>query len=82
MKLRFMLGYFSLLRSNILLSTDLTHTLKICSLSVTDQISRLYKTKGKVIVLSILIFTFIVWDGKTEDYELNGSKKSPNIICS
>jgi len=60
MKLLFMLGYFSLLRSNILLSTDLTHTLKICSLSVTDQISRLYKTKGKVIVLSILIFTFIV----------------------
>jgi len=33
-------------------------------------------------VLYILIFKLLERDEKTEDTELNGTKHSPNLICS
>jgi Na+-transporting NADH:ubiquinone oxidoreductase subunit NqrE len=48
----------SSLVQNILLSTLFSNTLGLCSfLNVRDQVSRPYKTTGKIIVLYILIFT-------------------------
>jgi hypothetical protein len=52
--------HFILLGSNILLRTFFKNTLSLRSfLNVRDQISRPYRTTGKVIVLYILIFTFL-----------------------
>ena len=49
----------SLLGSNILLSTLFSNTLSLhCSLNVSDQVAHPHKTKGKIIVLYILIFVF------------------------
>jgi hypothetical protein len=45
---------------NVLLSTLFSNTLSLrSSLNVSDQVSHPYKTKGKVIVLYILIFRFL-----------------------
>jgi hypothetical protein len=49
---------------------------------VRDQVSHPDRTTGKIIVLYILIFRFFIWDGKTEDFGLNTSKHSLNLICS
>jgi hypothetical protein len=51
------------------------------SASMRDQVSHPYK-KGKTIVLYILLFTFLVADGKTKDSELHCSKHSPNIVMT
>jgi hypothetical protein len=49
----------SLLGSNILLSTLFSNTLSLhSSLNVSDQVAHPHKTKGKIIVLCILIFLF------------------------
>jgi len=70
----------SLLGSNILLSILFSNTLKLWSaLSVRDQVSYPYNTKGKMIILYILIYT---GDWKTKDAEQNGSKHSHNLIFS
>jgi hypothetical protein len=51
---------FTLIGPNILLSTLFPNTWKLCSsLSVRDQVSHPYKSTGKLIVLSILIFKFL-----------------------
>ena len=56
----------SFLDPNILLNTLFSNTLSLCSsLNVSDQVSHPYKTKVKIIVLYILIFTFLV--SKLED---------------
>jgi hypothetical protein len=53
--------YFSLVGPNILLSILFSNALNLCfSLNITNQVSNPYKTIGKVIVLYILIFTFLV----------------------
>jgi hypothetical protein len=51
---------------------------------VRDQILHPYKTTGKITVLYIVIFMFFFLRGdmKVKDSELNGSKHSPNLICS
>ena len=50
----------SLLGQNILLNILSSNTLSLrSSLNVTDQVSHPYKTKGKIIVLCILIFIFL-----------------------
>ena len=55
-----------LLGPNILLNTLFSNTLSPrSSLSVRDQVSRPYKTTGKITVLCILIFIFL--DSKLED---------------
>jgi hypothetical protein len=68
---------------SILLSTLFSSTLNLCSShSVRDQLPHPYRTRGKVIVFYTLIFSFHRGDGRTKDSELNGSKYSPNLICS
>jgi hypothetical protein len=58
----------SLLYSNILLSTLFSYTLSLRSfLSVSDQVSHPYKTKGKFIVLYIFMFIFV--DSKSERHK-------------
>ena len=50
----------SLLGTNILLNNLFSNTLSLrSSLNVSDQVSHPYKTKGKIIVLYILIFKFL-----------------------
>ena len=56
----------SLLGPNILLNTLFSNTLSLrSSLHVSDQVSRSYKTKGKIVVPYILIFKF--FDKKLEN---------------
>jgi len=56
----------TLLGPNILLSTLFSNTLSLCSsLNVDDQISHPYTTRGKIVVLCILILVFA--DSKLED---------------
>jgi hypothetical protein len=56
----------SLFGPNILLSTLFSNTLRVCfSLNVRDQVSHPYRTKGKIIVLYILIFRF--FNSRRED---------------
>ena len=56
----------SLLGPNIFLSTLFSNTLSLpSSFNVSDQVSHQYKTKGKIVVLCILIFIFL--DSKLED---------------
>jgi hypothetical protein len=60
-------SYLSLLGPNILLRTLFSNILSLCSsLSVTYQVSHPYKTTGRIMVLYILTFTFVVsgWDDK------------------
>jgi len=50
----------SLLGTNILLSTMFSNTCNLCSsLTLRDQVSHTYKTKGKIIVMYISIFKFL-----------------------
>jgi hypothetical protein len=70
----------SLLGPNILLNTLFSKTLSLCSsFKVRDQVWHPYSTIGKIIVLYILIFRFLIWDGKTKDFGLNNSKHSLNL---
>jgi len=48
----------SLFSPNILLSTLFSNMLRLCSLSVREQVSHPYKTTDKIMVLYILIFKF------------------------
>jgi hypothetical protein len=73
-----------LLGPNILLSTLFSNTLNLwSSLSVRDQISHSYKTTG-TIMFFFIYFNFYVFREETgrQDSEKNGSKHSPNLICS
>ena len=53
--------HLSLLGPNSFLSTVFSNTFSLCSsLDVTDNVAHPYKTKGKMIVLCILIFMFLI----------------------
>jgi len=68
---------------NILLNTLFSNTLSLrSSLNVSDQVSHLYKTTGKIIVLCILIFKFLVSKLEEKDSALDDSKPSLTLICS
>jgi hypothetical protein len=69
----------SLFGLNILLSILFSDTLSLCSsFNVRDQVSILYKTTCKIIVLYIPILCFYTSDEKTKSSVLNGSKKYVN----
>jgi hypothetical protein len=73
------LVYSSLLDQNILLSILSSYALNLCSsLNVKDKASHPYETRGKNVGLFILIFTFLIANGKTKYSELHSSKYSPN----
>jgi hypothetical protein len=60
-----------------------SNTLSLCSSHKEgDHISCPYKATGKILVLYMLWYKF--WERRWEDKysELNGSKHSPNLICS
>ena len=66
-----------------ILSTLFSDTLSPrSSLHVSDQVSHPHKTTGKIMVLSILIFKFLVANWKTKDSAPNDSKQSLTFICS
>ena len=67
----------SLLGLNILLSALFSNTLSLLStLKVSDQVSHPYKTTGKIIVLYILIFKFLVSKREDKDSAPNDNKHS------
>ena len=73
----------SLLGPNILLNTLFSNTLSLhSSLNDSDQFSHPYKTTGKIIVLCILIFKFLIATWKTKDSAPNDSRHSLTKICS
>jgi len=73
----------SLLGPNILLNNLFTNTLRLrSSLNVSDQVSRPYNTRGKIIVLYILISNFWIANWKTKHSAMNHSKHSLTSICS
>jgi hypothetical protein len=60
------------------------NTCNLCSsLNVRKQVSYPYKTTGKIIILCISFFKFLEtrWEDKKGSKQ-NGSKHSPNLICS
>jgi len=72
----------SLLSPNILLSTLFSNTLSLgSSLNVSDQVAHPYPTKGKIIVLYILILKSWIANRKTNDSAPNDSKDSLTAIC-
>ena len=64
----------SLIGPNVLLNTLFSNTLSLrYSLSVSDQVSRPYKTTGKIKILDILILNFWIANWKTRDSAPNDS---------
>jgi phosphate starvation-inducible membrane PsiE len=73
----------SLLCPNILLNILFSNTLSLrSSLNVSDQVSHPYKTTGKIIVLYILIYIFLIANCKTKHSAPGDSQHSLNSICS
>jgi hypothetical protein len=73
----------SVAQGKSVLSTLFSETLSLCSsLKVRDQVSHPYRTTGKITVLFILIFSFLIWDVKTKDFGRNDNKHSLNLIYS
>jgi hypothetical protein len=67
---------------NIHLNNLFSNTLSLRSfLNVNDQVSHLYKTKGKIIVLYILIFKFVNSNLKDKRFCAKG-KHSLTLVCS
>jgi hypothetical protein len=52
------------------------------SLKVRDQVSHPCSTTGKITVLYILIFSFLIWEGKTKNVGPNNSKHSRNLMAN
>jgi len=73
----------SLLGPNTLLNTLSSNTFNLrFSLNVSDQVSHPYEKTGKIVVLYILIFKFLIANWKTKDSAPNDSKHSLTSICS
>jgi lipid-A-disaccharide synthase-like uncharacterized protein len=73
----------SLLGPNILLSTLFSNTLCLSACLIhDDQVSHLYKAKGKIVIIYDLIFKFLDKKWQTKVSALNDSKHSLTSICS
>jgi hypothetical protein len=73
----------SLYVPNILPTTLFSNTFSLyLPLNIKNQVSHLYLTTGKIVVLCILIFTFLDSSREDKSSEQNGGKHYPNSICS
>jgi hypothetical protein len=73
----------SLLGQNILLRTLFSNTLSLCSsLNVRAQVSHPYKISGRIIVFVYFNLYISGQQAGRQDSEPNGSKHSPNVVCS
>ena len=72
----------SLLGPNILNTLFLNNLSLRSSLNVSDQVSHPYKTTGKIILLYVLIFKFLIANWKTKDFAPNDRNQSLTSIWS
>jgi hypothetical protein len=67
--------------SSLLIPNFLLGTLSLCSsIYATDQVANPFKATGKLLHCYSLVITF--YDNRTKGSEFNGSKQSPNSVCS
>jgi hypothetical protein len=72
-----------IIRSKYSSQNPVLKSLSLCSsVNVRDQVSHPYNTTVRIMVLYILTFTFWTAGGMTKDSQPNGTKHSPNFVCS
>jgi hypothetical protein len=71
-----------LLGQNILLSTLQTLSVYVPPSKREIRFRTHTAQWAKLQFFFILVFSFLIWDGKTEDFGLIDSKHFPNLICS
>jgi hypothetical protein len=61
--------------------TGVIYSLQYTVLIFISVCQRTVKEKGKIILMIISAYVFLVGGGNTNNYELDGSKQYPDLIC-